>query len=88
MKTVIYEEFHREKMKTQKMLEERTCVPGISNKIWLVNMHDEEEAIHLGINIAATGTIEPLEASRFAHCIEEASDLAKKFKYNGYMIKY
>ena len=87
MKTVKYEEFHKEKRRIEKLLEERTRVKDIQNKIWFTYRSMGDTPIHIILNIAGTGDIEPLVASRFADCIKEAAELAKNFKYNGFMIE-
>lgn len=86
MKTVSYQEYVREMEMAKKRLEEKTCVQGISGRIWIVNIGTDDK-IEMGINISGTGDIPSIYAKRFAYCIEEAAAIAEQFKYNGYAVK-
>lgn len=48
MKTVSYQEYAREQEKMKIQLEEKTCVKGISSRIWIVN-NGTDEKIEMGI---------------------------------------
>lgn len=69
------------------MFSERTCVKGITGDIWFTERSARKEPINLLINFACLGAVSPLVASRYADCIKEAAELAKSFKYNGYVIE-
>lgn len=86
MKTVSYQEYAREMEMVKKRLEEKTCVQGISGRIWIVNIGTDDK-IEMGINIPGTGDIPSIYAKRFAYCVEEAAVIAEQFKYNGYAVK-
>lgn len=86
MKTVSYQEYAREMEMAKKRLEEKTCVQGISGRIWIVNIGTDDK-IEMGINISGTGDIPSIYAKRFASCVEEAAVIAEQFKYNGYAVK-
>lgn len=86
MKTVSYQEYARELEMVKKRLEEKTCVQGISGRIWIVNIGTDDK-IEMGINIPGTGDIPSIYAKRFAYCVEEAAVIAEQFKYNGYAVK-
>lgn len=72
MKTVSYQEYARELEMAKKRLEEKTCVQGISSRIWIVNIGTDDK-IEMGINISGTG--------------DEAAAIAEQFKYNGDAVK-
>lgn len=86
MKTVSYQEYVREMEMAKKRLEEKTCVQGISGRIWIVNIGTDDK-IEMGINISGTGDIPSIYAKRFAYCVEKAAVIAEQFKYNGYAVK-
>lgn len=86
MKEVSYQEYARELEKAKAQLEEKTCVEGISSRIWIVNIGTDEK-IKMGINVSGTGDVSYVYARRFAYCIEEAANIAEQFKYNGYSVK-
>lgn len=86
MKTVSYQEYVREMEVAKKRLEEKTCVQGISSRIWIVNIGSDAK-IEMGINISGTGDIPSIYAKRFAYCVEEAAVIAEQFKYNGYAVE-
>ena len=86
MKTVSYQEYVREMEMAKKRLEEKTCVQGISGRIWIVNIGSDAK-IEMGINISGTGDIPSIYAKRFAYCVEEAAVIAEQFKYNGYAVE-
>lgn len=86
MKTVSYQEYARELEKTKLQLEEKTCVKGISSRIWIVNI-GKDDKIEMGINVSGTGDVPSIYAKRFAYCVEEAANIAEQFKYNGYAVE-
>lgn len=86
MKTVSYQEYVREMEMAKKRLKEKTCVQGISSRIWIVNIGSDAK-IEMGINISGTGDIPSIYAKRFAYCVEEAAVIAEQFKYNGYAVE-
>lgn len=86
MKTVSYQEYAREMEMAKKRLEEKTCVQGISGRIWIVNIGMDDK-IEMGINISGTGDIPSIYAKRFVYCVEEAASIAEQFKYNGYAVE-
>lgn len=86
MKTVSYQEYVREMEIAKKRLEEKTCVQGISGRIWIVNIGTDDK-IEMGINIPGSGDMSSIHAKRFASCVEEAAAIAEQFKYNGYAVK-
>lgn len=86
MKTVSYQEYVREMEMAKKRLEEKTCVQGISSRIWIVNIGSDAK-IEMGINISGTGDIPSIYAKRFAYCVEEAAVIAEQFKYNVYAVE-
>lgn len=86
MKTVSYQEYVREMEMAKKRLEEKTCVQGISSRIWIVNIGSDAK-IEMGITISGTGDIPSIYAKRFAYCVEEAAVIAEQFKYNGYAVE-
>lgn len=47
-----------------------------------------EEAIQMGINVCASGTISPDEAMAWGELFRAAGNLAANFPYNGYTIEY
>lgn len=47
-----------------------------------------EEAIQMGINVCASGTINPDEAMAWGELFRAAGNLAANFPYNGYTIEY
>ena len=86
MKTVSYQEYARVMETAKKRLEEKTCVQGISSRIWIVNIGTDDK-IEMGINISGTGDIPSIYAKRFAYFVEESAVIAEQFKYNGYAVK-
>ncbi len=86
MKTISYREFWKARVEMQKQLEERTGFQGINDRIWFINLCDND--IEIALNLSATGDIKTTAAKRWADCIIEAANLAKNFKYNGYKIDY
>lgn len=86
MKTVSYQEYACEMEMAKRRLEEKTCVQGISSRIWIVNIGTDDK-IEMGINISGTGDVPSIYAKRFAYCIEEAAVIAEQFKYNGYTVE-
>lgn len=72
--------------RTKVYLEEKTCVKGISSRIWIVNVGSDDK-VEMGINVSGTGDVPSIYAKRFAHCIEEEANIAEQFKYNGYAVK-
>ncbi len=83
MKTVKYQDYSKELENTKRLLEEKTCVKGIYNQVWIVNVGTKGE-IRMGVNVSGTGDMSVIYATRFAKCIEIAAEIAKDFKYNGY----
>lgn len=47
-----------------------------------------EEAIQMGINVCASGTIDPDTAMAWSELFRVAGNLAASFPYNGYTIEY
>lgn len=84
MYRVKYKEFIEEVRRTEEELERRTCIKEIGKTIWFVNAGDN--VIWLTLNVGGTGNMLPTIATRFADCIKEAAELAKNFKYNGYVM--
>lgn len=84
-KIVSYQDYIKEKETLGVLLEKKTLVKDITTKIWFINLGNDSK-IEIGLNVAGTGDISALVATRFAYCIEVAAELAKDFKYNGYMI--
>ena len=86
MKTVNYQEYQQELENAKALLEKKTCVPGIYNTIWFVNMGSYDK-VQMGINISGTGNVSSDYAKRFAYCIETAAEIIANFKYNGYTVR-
>jgi hypothetical protein len=87
MKVVSKREYEAEKLRMIEQLKERTCVKDIFNDVWFFNSNGVREPVHMLVNFACLGAVEPIVASRYADCIKEAADIAKNFKYNGYIVK-
>ena len=62
--TVSYQEYARELEKTKAKLEEKTCVKGISSRIWIVNIGTYDK-IEMGINVSGTGNVSSIYAKAF-----------------------
>lgn len=86
MKTVTYQEYQQELENVKTLLQEKTCVPGVHDVIWFVNL-GSYDMVEMGINVAGTGSVTPTYAKRFAYCIEVAAEIATSFKYNGYTVR-
>ena len=86
MNTVTYREYITELRRIEEEFKNQTLVEGITDRIRFYNTGDEN--IQMELNISATGRITPIEAERFAYCIEVAAKLLQEFKYNGYKITY
>lgn len=84
MKTVNYWEFHRERRRVEIKINKPF---NGSEKIWLIDA-SEDEQISLSLNVCATGTMNIADAEVFAKAVEKAVQLAKEFKYNGYIKTY
>ena len=84
---VSYTDYIEEIRRIEETLENRTCVKGIKDKISFTNRSGCTEPIKLFVNFACLGAVEPIVASRYAYCIKEAAELAKSFKYNGYILE-
>lgn len=84
MKTVFNSEFHKERRRVEKEINKPF---GDIEKIWFIDASDDK-TINMGLNIAATGKLNILEAEIYAEAITNAVHLAKNFKYNGYIIDY
>lgn len=87
MKKVSYEEFREEIEKLRILLLERTCTKEIDGEIWFTTRNSHNEPINLLVNFCSLGAVSPLVASRYADCIKEAAEIAKNFKYNGYIVR-
>lgn len=87
MKTVKYAEYIEEIENAKRLLLEKTCVKELTNEIWFTNRSGRKEPIKLLVNFSCLGAIEPIIASRYADCIKEAAEIAKNFKYNGYIME-
>lgn len=59
-----------------------------NNDIGFVNMSPFNTPICLGVDWFSSGDTSPDEAAKFAAEITKAAELAKSFKYNGYIIEY
>ena len=81
MKTVHHWEFHRERRRIE--IEINKPFNG-SEKIWFIDASDDEH-ISMSLNVFATGTMSITDAEVFAKAVERAVQLAKEFKYNGYI---
>ena len=84
MKTVNHWEFHRERRRIE--IEINKPFDGIE-RIWFIDTSDDE-TIRMGLNIAATSTMDITSAEVFAKTVENAVHLAKTYKYNGYKKVY
>lgn len=84
MKTVEHWEFHRERRRIE--IEINKPFNG-SEKIWFIDASDDKH-ISMSLNVCATGTMSIADAEIFAKAVERAVQLAKEFKYNGYIKTY
>lgn len=89
MKIVSNREFQAEKHRMIEQLQERTCMKDICDYVWFVDTRGccSDDPVHFLVNFVCLGAVEPIRATRFADCIKEAADIAKNFKYNGYIVK-
>ncbi|MBR4545930.1 MAG: hypothetical protein IKO14_08190 [Oscillibacter sp.] len=79
MKTVSYRVYCQALSKLREKL-------GGDRRIEVYDMNGGFEAVRLGVNWAAIGTVPAAEAREFASRLMEAADAAEKFEYNGYVI--
>lgn len=86
MKVVSSREYEAEKRRMIEQFKERTRVKDIFDRVWFFNDSGVREPVHMLVNFACLGAVEPIIASRYADCIKEAADIAKNFKYNGYIV--
>ena len=61
---------------------------GLSGAVEIYELSSLDEAIRLGVNWPAKGTVPPEEAAKFAEEITRAAAAAAAFPYNGYVIDY
>jgi len=86
MKTVKYYELCDE---LERVNREVTKGMGNSRRICLRDMTGiHRMPIKIGVDWAAIGTVDADEASTFSGILQKASDAARVFKYNGFMIDF
>ena len=83
MKTVKAYDFDKELTELQRKVRHLT-----DGNVEVFETNRYKEPVQLGVNWAGIDTVAPEKAIEFAQKMVEVAELAKNFKYNGYIVEW